>query len=236
MKINKTSARHLAGLACLFAGLVIATAPSFAAEDKLPEVSSDGLQLQHGTKARAVYLKPGATINQYKKVAILDCDVEFAENWEREFNDSEMATSGRVTVADMNRIKADLAAEFKKVFTEELQDKGGFEVVDSAAPDVLVLRPAIINLVVTAPDLMTPDMNTVAVASAGQMTLYLEFYDSMTSQIIARVIDPKADNQGMPEAANRVTNKAAADRILRGWADALRNHLEAVQQGDAAKP
>ena len=71
-----------------------------------------------------------------------------------------MSTTGtlwaksRVSTRDMDRMKADVAAAFKKVFTEELQTKGGYEVVDTAAQDVLVLRPAIINLQVTAPDLL----------------------------------------------------------------------------------
>ena len=51
-------------------------------------------------------------------------------------------------------MKAGLAAEFKKVFTDELQNKGGYQVVTTAAPDVLVLRPALLNVEVNAPDLM----------------------------------------------------------------------------------
>ena len=161
--------------------------------------------------------------------------VEFAKDWQKDYNDDRMGLSSRVSQKDMDRIKAGVAAEFKKIFTDELQTKGGYEIVDTAAPDVLVLRPAIINLVVTAPDLMTPDMSATVVESAGQMTLYLEFYDSVTSKIFARVIDPKADNRGMAQVANRVTNKAAADRILRDWAVKLRKHLDAAQ-GKAASP
>ena len=36
----------------------------------------------------------------------------------------------------------------------------------------------------------------VRVASAGQMTLYLELYDSETSTLLARVIDPQAAREG----------------------------------------
>jgi len=127
-------------------------------------------------------------------------------------------------------MKAALAAEFKKVFTDELQTKGGYQVVDTAAPDVLILRPAIVNLMVTAPDLMTADMSRTLVASAGQMTLYLELWDSATNTILARVMDPQADRGmgGMAQIADSVTNKAAADRILKAWAEKLRKHLDAV--------
>jgi hypothetical protein len=61
------------------------------------------------------------------------------------------------------------------------------------------------------------------------MTLYLELFDSATNTIIARVMDPKQDNRALAQSANRATNKAAADRILRQWAVALHQHLDAAQ-------
>jgi hypothetical protein len=64
--------------------------------------------------------------------------------------------------------------------------------------------------------------------SAGEMTLYMELYDSVSNDIIARVIDPEAD-MGPGGEMNRVTNKVAADRILKRWADILRKHLSAVK-------
>ena len=92
-----------------------------------------------------------------------------------------------------------------------------------------VLRPALINLAITAPDLQSPDMNRTIVQSAGQMTLYLELYDSVSNTLLARVVDPQADRRGFAQSANSATNKAAADRILRQWASALRLHLDAAQ-------
>ena len=92
-----------------------------------------------------------------------------------------------------------------------------------------MLRPAIINLRVTAPDLMTPGINMTVVRSAGSATLYLELWDSMTNTILARVMDSQAD-QGMGgSVANSVSNMQAADFILKGWADTLRAHLEAAR-------
>jgi hypothetical protein len=83
---------------------------------------------------------------------------------------------------------------------------------------------------------MTPDMSATVVSSAGQMTLYLELYDSMTNTLLARVIDPEADDNPLAQAANAVTNKMAADQILRRWADILRKHLDAVQTQAPSSP
>lgn len=165
-------------------------------------------------------------------MAILDCLVEFDKTWERNYNSQQTDPSSYVREDDMNRIKKEVAAEFKKVFTRELQTHGGYQVVDTAASDVLVLRPAIINLRVTAPDLMTPGISMTVVSSAGSATLYLELWDSMSNTILARVLDAQADQGVGARSANSVSNMMAADVILKGWADSLRRHLDATR----AKP
>jgi len=60
------------------------------------------------------------------------------------------------------------------------------------------------------------------------MTLYLELWDSTTNTILARVMDAEADQQPFAQPASRVTNTAAADTILKSWADELVGHLDAV--------
>lgn len=217
----------LRALAMLTAAAFIAS-PARAAKDPPPEVSEDGLHLEKSTKTRLVYLKPGADFSQYQRVGILDCQVEFEKNWQRDFNESQVGLERRVSDSDAERIKTNLAAEFKKVFLEELGKNGGYEVSDVVAPDVLLLRPALLNVEVNAPDLMTPDMSATIVRSAGQMTLILELWDPESKTILARVMDAEADREGFAQRANRVTNKAAADEILKRWADELRKHLDAV--------
>jgi hypothetical protein len=54
---------------------------------------------------------------------------------------------------------------------------------------VLIVRSAIINLDVEAPDTMQAGMNGTVAASAGQMTLYAELYDSVSNQMIGKVMD-----------------------------------------------
>ena len=126
-------------------------------------------------------------------------------------------------------MKQKLAAEFKKIFTEELQGNGGYAVVNEAAPDVLVLRPALLNVEVNAPDVMTAGIEHTVVRSAGQMTLYLELWDAATNTLLARVMDAEADPDSLAQMGGSVTNKAAADRILRDWAELLARHLDEVK-------
>jgi hypothetical protein len=218
MKKMLTTFIALSGL--LFTTLAVAA-------EKLPETSDDGLVLQKDMDFAAVYIKPGADFSGYDKLAVLDCYVEFKKNWQRDQNEDHMSMTQMVTKKDMDEIKDRLAKEFKEVFIEELETEGGYEVVDHGAQDVMIIRPAIIDLDVEAPDTMTPGMSATFSASAGQMTLYMELYDSVTSDIIARVIDAEG-GRDHGTIRNRATNKAEADRILRKWADILRGHMDQV--------
>jgi hypothetical protein len=69
----------------------------------------------------------------------------------------------------------------------------------------------------------------------GEMTLYMEFFDSTTSAILGRVVDAEASRDlGGVQISNRVTNIAEADRILRKWADILRQKLDEVHGKSAS--
>ena len=209
----------------LFTLAAVALCAVAFARDPPPQTTDDGLQLQKSTKSRLVYVRPGASLAQYDKVAILDCDVEFEKDWQRDYNSSRVGLEDRVSDKDVERMKAGLADRFKKVFTRELQDKGGYQVVDTAASDVLLLRPALVNVEVNAPDLMSAGIDRTVVRSAGQMTLFLELWDPTTRTVLARVMDAEADDD-FAQQANRVTNTMAADRILEDWAHELRERLD----------
>jgi hypothetical protein len=151
----------------------------------------------------------------------------FKKNWERDQSHgsaSKLSTSSRVNTKG---IKKDLAEEFDLVFTETLK-AGGYNIVDEAGAEVLVIRPSIVNLDVTAPATRGSGRTNVKVRSAGEMTLYIELYDSETGDLIARAVDrgiDNANNQGLYTWATPASNKQAADRILKGWADILVNAL-----------
>jgi len=204
--------------------VVLLAACATSQQSGYPPVSTDGLQLMPHTTLAAVYVKPGADLSQFDKLALLDPYVAFAKNWQREFN--EQATfENQVSDKDMQHLRQKVAEEFSKELTKVLTADGR-QFVTTGGSGVLILRPAIVNLQITAPDRMTPGMEQTFVASAGSMTLYLELLDGKTGDLIARVIDPEAaDNAGMAEVANAVTNMADFDRIVQRWAQLLNTHL-----------
>lgn len=135
------------------------------------------------SKVRVAYVKPGASLSHYTKIALLDCFVDFKKNWARDYNLDQFGLEGRVS-----------------------------------------------NLDVNAPDVMRSGRGSTWVQSAGEMTLYMEFYDSATNELIGRVVDPQAaDNTGMGRSSS-VSNKGEADLIIRRWAKLLIDRLGEITQ------
>ena len=216
-------------ITALSAGLALVCPAGLAADEPPPEVTNDGLHLYKQTKERLAYVRPGATFTQYKRIAILEPYVEFSPDWVKNYNRDQRDPSRKIKDSDIDRAKTALQSDFKKIFTEELQQGGRYQVTDVGGPDVLVLRPALINIQVSAPDLMAAGRSATYVESAGAMTLYLELWDSASNTILARVTDASADPRSYGQRASSVTNRAAADRMMRSWADELRTRLDLVR-------
>lgn len=212
---------------------------ALAKKQEWPEVTEDGLHRVHDSKLAIVYAEPGADLSIYSKVIILEPTVAFDKNWERNQRHgsaSKLSTSSRVNT---KKIKKDLAVEFMEVFTETLIS-GGYEVVTEADDDVLLVRPAIVNLDVTAPQTHGSGRTESYTRSAGEMTLSIDLFDSVTGDVIAKALDRKIDNENdarFATYASAKTNKAAAKRILVEWAEILLGALNEVRSHpDAAEP
>ena len=196
-------------------------------KSEVPEYTVEGLKLVPNTKNIAlVWAEPGANLKQYERVHLLEPYVAFKKNWRRDQNRGSI----RVTNSDMERIKESVKTLFIEVFKEEL-DKGGYVLTEERAEDVLIIRPAIINLDVTAPDIMHSSRSASFTQSAGSMTLYMELYDSVTEDIIAKAMDSRADrDNGHMQWQTAPANRTAAKRMMRLWAEALRKGLDEAKK------
>lgn len=198
-------------------------------KNEIPEYTVEGLKLVPNTKDIAlVWAEPGANLSQYERVYLVEPYVAFKKNWKRDQNRGTM----KVTNSDMERIKREVAELFMEVFTEELE-KGGYSLATERADDVLIVKPAIIDLDVNAPDLQNASRSATFSESAGSMTLYIELYDSVTDDLLAKALDPTADrSSGMMQWQTRVSNRAAGKRMMKPWAEALRKGLDEARHED----
>jgi hypothetical protein len=191
---------------------------------EIPEYTVEGLKLVPNTKDIAlVWAEPGANLSQYERVFLVEPYVAFKKNWQRDQNRSR---SLKVSNSDMDRIKVSVKDLFMEVFTEELE-KGGYTLATERAEDVLIIKPAIIDLNVKAPDTRSSGRNNTYTTSAGSMTLYMELYDSETDDLLAKALDPKSDrDSGLMQWQTGPANRAAAKRMMGPWAEALRKGLD----------
>ncbi len=193
------------------------------AQEDASKTAIDDLQLIEDSNLAIVYAQPGIDLSQYKRIYLEDAYIAFKKNWQRNQNRSH---PNKVNSNDILKMKSELAVLFRDVFSRTLED-GGYELVTEHAEDVLLVKPAIINLDVIAPDIMSANRTHSYSESAGEMTLYMELYDSVTGDLIAKALDRKIDRRtGFFQWQTHVSNRAAANRILQVWANVLKEGLD----------
>ena len=87
-------------------------------------------------------------------------------------------------------------------------------------PDVLLIRTAVIDLDIAAPDVDTAGRTRTYAKEAGEATLAIEARDSMSGAIIARGVDKRdvGDSAFMIQRTS-VSNRADFENVFRRWAD-----------------
>jgi len=212
-----------------FIFLATTSVTTIAKEKKeLPEYTVEGLKRVPSPEHLAiVYAEPGADLSQYDRVYLVEPYVAFKKNWQR---DQNRGSVNKVNTSDMERIKTNVRELFMEVFTEELE-KSGYTLANERAEDVLTVKPAVIDLNVNAPDIMTAGRSQTYTDYAGSMTLYIELYDSETDDLLAKALDPAADRrQGFMQWQTGPANRAAGKRMIRPWAEALVNGLDRTRE------
>lgn len=188
----------------------------------------DGLVRRDSRRVDELYVRPDVTIGPYTSVIIDRTEVAFDRDWDPNRDTREL--SRRLSTADMDRIRSDLAQMLNDTFVRELT-AGGYGVVTMPGPDTLRISPSIVDLYVNAPDVMAPGRSQTFVMDAGRMTLVAEFRDAHTGQLLARAVDTRRGTDfGHLQIANSVTNSAEAQRAISAWARTLRQGLDALKE------
>jgi hypothetical protein len=193
--------------------------PSLAtAESPFP-----GLELVAAKNVGTLYRRPDVDFTAYSKVMIGESTVEFSKNW----NPRNYGTFG-LSAAQLTKIRVDLAAMAKSVFAKALSD-GGYEIVTDSGEGVLAITPNIVNLFINAPEVPTARRSKTYTMDAGSMTLVLQVNDAVAGTLLAVVLDQRRSGSSTMRWATSVSNRAAAETMLKGWAEQLKRELEAAR-------
>jgi len=188
----------------------------------------EGLQRVQVDGIDAVYRRPNADFSQYRRLLIRDADIAFSRGWERDQN----SATNSWTQEDSERIRKDLRDLFAEVAKQELQTRGGYELVSQPGPDVLEIRPSIVDLYIAAPDTSRTEPGIVRryTTDAGRMTLIAELRDSLSGEVLARAFDKhEAMHTEQWEWTTSVTNSQKARIAISSWASTLREALDGAR-------
>ncbi len=207
--MNKLIAGGLAAL------LYLAIPLSQAAEDK---PTWDGLTEIKPKRMDAAYVLPGADFSKYSRLMFDPVEVGFKKDWAENYNRSAATLSQRLTPEQVEKTAQAAKDAFTEVFAEEYR-KAGLEIVTEPGPDVLRVRPGVVDLYITAPDTMTTGRSRTYTMESGEATLFLEARDSTTGALLGRALDRRETrNTGRVQISNSVTNLADFKALFRQWA------------------
>jgi len=190
-----------------------------------PQRDVDGLVRVHNQGVDHLYVLPEADFANFSKVHLDPVDVSFSERW-NPTSSRRSAASRPLSNQDIQNLKSTVASEFQRTVTRVLM-MGGYTVVDEDGDGVLRITPMIVNLYIAQPSQATRGGARVFTANTGHMTLVAVVRDSVTGEILARVIDTQQGRRtGRLELASSTSNMADARSAFTRWANVLRTGLD----------
>ena len=189
-------------------------------------VTVDGLRLVQWEPFRTTYVKPGADLQRYTKVAVQEVTVSYKTpprpgHFEQDGIDPNYALPDSALVS--------LKKYFHEAFVKALGESKEFTIVDAPGPDVLLLSGHIVNLEISVPPERDQDPDeTIIASSAGQMTLILDARDSQSGEPLVRVGQVRAIQMadGGFYESDPVSNSSAVREMFEAWASDLRRELD----------
>jgi Protein of unknown function (DUF3313) len=209
--------------AILVAALILAVLSPFLALADSSTSPFPGLELVPAKNIGALYRRPDVDLTAYNKILIGEPAVQFSKNW----NPRNYGTFG-LSAAQLTKIRAELAAMAKGVFTKTLSD-GGFEIVTDAGDGVLAITPNIVDVFINAPDVPTAGRSRTYTMDAGSATLALQVNDAVTGTLLAVALDSRRSGTSSMRWTTSVSNRAAAEQMLKNWAEQLKRELDAAR-------
>lgn len=211
-----------AALSAALLALACAGGPPHLQTGPDAEVTHDGLhRLEHTSFDRA-WARPGLDLSGYRRILLVSDGIHY----------KRPPAAGRALAFALAPFEREaLETELRTAFVQALFDDGAWRVAEVAAPEALLLRVALIDVVVSAPPEPSSSRDDVLIDSAGSAVLVLELHDSVTREALARVADHGDFEPVGAELmqSNSINNRAEIRRTFRAWASLLRRRLDELR-------
>lgn len=184
----------------------------------------DGLELRKAKGIDALYVRPGVEFKAYRSLVLDPVHVAFDKDWDP--NRNVRGAGVRLSAADLQEIRDNMASEFRRIFAEQLA-AGGYDVVAKPIDDTLEVTAGLADVYINAPGQQTAGRAYTYTMNAGRMTLVMELRDGPTGQILARVVDRHVGRDTGPmQLTTSVSNSAEFRRVVTDWAKRLVKGLD----------
>jgi len=185
-----------------------------------PSRTLEGLQLAQHKQVDVVYTAP-MTLAAYESVILDPVDVGFKRDWKR--------SNPQLTEADIQRMRADVAALFRQVFARELDERGGYHLTETLAAHVLRVGASIVDLDVAA-TAASADHHAHQI-SAPDVTLVGELRDSVSGATPVRAADREEGRiAGDLQVQKDMNGSAQAAQLFGARARVMREALDAARE------
>lgn len=221
-------------IAMLGLALALASTPAAHASSKDLPAEWDGLVKVKPKRIDTAYLLPGADFREYKKIILDPAEVSVDQNWLKSYNRS-ISTSARITDADVQQLISSVQGGFQDMFQKTFT-KAGYEIVTTPGPDVMRIRPAVMNVRVNAPDNLSAGRTRTYSREAGSATLVLELRDTVTNAVLGRAIDSREIGNDFMQIRNSATNRSDFEMEFRSWAETCLKGLEELKANSPVTP
>lgn len=231
----------LAGAACLLAVMFIGcagtreTEPLELESGPNAEISHDGLVRAHGSEFAGIWVKPDADISRYDQLLIGQVRMAY----KRKPDSRRYSSTGNNFALTDSQVER-MERLFRESLEGEIKDAESWTLAEEPGPNVLLVEPGLMDLVVTAPT-QTASRDRVYTTSAGAVTLVLELRDSLSHEIVARLADrSQASTPGTGSNqlswSNPVNNTAAVRSIFRRWSRIFMARLDTAARLHPSSP
>jgi hypothetical protein len=196
-----------------------------------PKSEEEALLQARNPKLQVSWASPDTRVPPFDRVLLAPIELEFrpADPVSGPLGTPQTRTEFPVPEHDRQR----LARDFDEILREELGDNPRIRLTDDAGPGVLVVKPALRDIVSRVPPEEPPGRSDTYVDSVAEATLVVDIVDGATGRTLGRTSDRRtAERVGSMGSFAAVRTGVEADqevrRLARRWAMNLEKRLDQV--------
>ncbi len=217
------SRRRLPALGTMLATLAAVAAGAAEAPDPALQVRNHALEIQ--------WAEPDVLPPPFDKVMLAPIELAFRDV--KPLSGPAGYSGGRTEFPVGEREQAELAETFDHILREELGKSHRVTLVDAPGPGVLVVKPALRDIVSRVPPEEPAGRTYTFLDSIGEATLVLEFVDATSGRTLGTAIDRREANPigggasgfGAVRSTDVGVNQEVR-RLARRWGTSLRKRVE----------